>query len=62
MQRTSCESILYHHFDIEGEAFIVTPQEDDEPKSIIEALSCPVKEEWEKIMKEELEFMRTNQV
>nr|XP_016506348.1 PREDICTED: uncharacterized mitochondrial protein AtMg00820-like [Nicotiana tabacum] len=34
----------------------------DEPKSVTEALSSPVKDEWMKAVKEELESMKTNKV
>ncbi|XP_070039882.1 putative mitochondrial protein AtMg00820 [Nicotiana tabacum] len=34
----------------------------DEPKSVIEILSHPEKNEWMKVMKEELESIKTNKV
>ncbi|KAL5985831.1 hypothetical protein ACLOJK_027819 [Asimina triloba] len=45
LRRSSRKSISRRRFEIKGEIFIVTPQDDDEPKSVIEALSCPAKEE-----------------
>ena len=49
-------------FEIEGEAFMIAPQDDEEPKTITEDLSGPKTKEWSKAMAEEMESMRTNQV
>ena len=37
-------------------------QDDEEPKSINEALTCSAKEKWLKAMEEEMESMRSNNV
>ena len=39
-------------FEIEGEIHIVSQYDDVEPKSVHEALICPIKDEWRKIMEE----------
>ena len=41
---------------------MIAPQDDEEPKTITEALSGPKAKEWSKAMEEEMESMRTNQV
>ena len=50
------------HFQIENEAYIVTPQNDDEPETIKEALECPTKEKWKVALEEEIKSMKVNQV
>ena len=52
----------HKHFQIENEAYIVTPQDDDEPETIKEALECPTKEKWKVALEEEIESMKVNQV
>ena len=41
---------------------MVTPQDEEEPRNIKEALNCPAKENWKNTMEEEMEFMIINQV
>ena len=50
--------VLQHRFEIEKEAFIVTPQDEKEPRNIKEYLNCPTKENWKNAM----ESMKINQV
>ena len=38
------------------------PQDEDEPKIVHETLSCLTKDKWLKVMKEEIESMRSNNV
>ena len=45
LRRTSHKSIPHHHFDIEGEDFIVASWKEDERRSVLEALSCPTKDQ-----------------
>ena len=45
-----------------SQALLVDLQEDDEPKNMSEALSCPTKGEWIKAMEEEMTSMRSNHV
>ena len=59
-RRTSCPQIPHRRFEIEGEASIVTP-DDEEPRNINETLTCPSKEKWLKAMDEEMESMKSNQ-
>ncbi|PKI55030.1 hypothetical protein CRG98_024576 [Punica granatum] len=47
---------------VEGDAFMVSPQDDGEPRSIQEAFSFPARKERTNAMNEEMEFMRTNRV
>ena len=49
-------------FEIEGEVFMITPQDEEEPKTVHEALSCPAKKEWKKAIEEEMESMKKNKV
>ena len=49
-------------FEIEGEVFMITPQDEEEPKTVHEALSCPAKKEWKKAMEEEMESIKKNKV
>ena len=49
-------------FQIENEAYIVTPQDDDELETIKEAFECPTKEKWKVALEEEIESMKVNQV
>ena len=41
---------------------MIASQDDDEPKTIQEAHSSSVSDEWMKAMNDEIESMRTNQV
>ena len=54
-QRTR-ERIPCYRFEIKGEAFMIVPYDDEEPKAVNEALSSP------KAMEEEMESLKTNQV
>ena len=56
------QPIPRHQFEIKGEAFIVTPQDEEEPRNIKEALDCHAKENWKNAMEEEMESMKINQV
>ena len=58
IRRTSRQSIPRRRFDIEGETFMVAPQDEDEPRNINEALNCPSKEKWIHAMEEEIESMK----
>ena len=49
-------------FDIENEALVTLPIDDDEPQSIEEALGCRVREKWKAAMVEEMESMIQNHV
>ena len=60
--RSNHENISRRRFEIEGEAFMIASQDDDEPKTVQEALSSSVSDEWMKAMNDEMESMRTNQV
>ena len=50
------------HFQIENEAYIVTPQDDDEPETNKEDFECPTKEKWKVVLEKEIESMKVNQV
>ena len=41
---------------------MIAPYDDEEPKTVNEALSSPKAKEWIKIMEEEMESMNANQV
>jgi len=61
-RRSIREPIPRRRFEIEGEAFMIAPQDDEEPKTFNHALSGPKASEWIKAMEEEMESMKINQV
>ena len=48
-------------FDIEGEAFKISHDEED-PKVVEEVISSPTSKEWIKVKEEEMNLMKSNQV
>ena len=62
LRRRICSKTPRKRFQIENEAYIVTPQDDDELETIKEALECPTKEKWKVALEEEIESMKVNQV
>ena len=60
--RVIVNEIPCRRFEIEGEAFMIAPHDDEEPKNANEALSGPKAKEWIKAMEEEMESMNANQV
>ena len=54
-RRSTREPIPRCRFEIEGEAFMIAPQDDEEPKTLSHALSSPKAREWIKAMEEEME-------
>ena len=56
------EPIPCHRFEIEKEAFIIAPQDDEELKTFSHALSDSKVREWIKDMEEKIKSMKTNQV
>lgn len=50
------------HFKIQGQIFLVFQKDDEEPKSIFEALSCTVKKNQKIAMAEEIESIKSNQI
>jgi hypothetical protein len=61
-RRSIRELIPRRRFETEGEAFMIAPQDDEEPKTFSHALSGPKAREWIKAMKEEMESMKINQI
>jgi hypothetical protein len=61
-RRSIREPIPRRRFEIEGKAFMIAPQDDEEPKTFSHALSGPKASEWIKAMEEEMESMKINQV
>ena len=59
-RRSNHRNVPRRRFEIEGEAFMITSQDDDEPKTVQEALSSFVSNEWMKAMNDEMESMRSN--
>ena len=53
------EKVPYYRFEIEGEAFMIAHDE-EEPKTIQEALSGPISKEWIKAMEDEMNSMKYN--
>ncbi|KAK9108126.1 hypothetical protein Syun_024137 [Stephania yunnanensis] len=62
IRRSNRGNIPKRHFPIENEVYMIAPQDEDEPKNIQEALTCPAKEKWKIAMEEEMESMRSNNV
>ena len=62
LRRMNRQSIPRSRFEIEGEAFIDTLQDEEEPRNIKEALNCHAKENWKNAMEEEMESMKINQL
>ncbi|XP_070010198.1 uncharacterized mitochondrial protein AtMg00820-like [Nicotiana sylvestris] len=63
VRRGSRKKIPRRRFYIEdGELFMMLLQEENDPKNVKEALSCPSKDKWTKTMEDELESMRVNKV
>ena len=60
--RSNRGNVPCRHFEIEGEAFMISSQDDDELKTVQEALSSSISDEWMKAMNDEMESMKTNQV
>jgi hypothetical protein len=50
------------YFSIEDESYMIVIQDEEKPKNIWEALTCPAKEKWMKAMEEEIESMRSNNI
>ena len=55
------ERIPHRRFEIEGEAFMISYDE-EEPKTIQQSLSSPKAKEWFESMKEEMNSMESNRV
>ena len=58
-RRSNREKVPRHRFEIEGKAFMIVHDE-EKPKTIQEALSCPTYKEWIKAMEKELNSMKSN--
>ena len=61
-RRSNRGNVPRRRFEIKEEAFMIASQDDDEPKTVQEAISSSVSDEWMKAMNDEIESMRTNQV
>ena len=55
LRKSSRQSIPRRRFEIEGEIHLVIQHDENEPKSVNEALTCLKKNEWMKAMEEEME-------
>ena len=60
--RSKRGSVPRRRFEIDEEAFMVSSQDDEEPRTVQEALSSSASDKWMKAMDDEMESMRTNQV
>jgi hypothetical protein len=60
LRRRKCRNLPRRRFEIEGEAFMIALHDDDEPRTVQEALSSFAKDEWIKAMDDEIESMKTN--
>ena len=59
-RRSNHRNVPHRRFEIKGEAFMIASEDDDEPKTVQEALSSFVSNEWMKAMNDEMESMRSN--
>ena len=48
IKQTNRQPVPRHLFEIEGEAFIIPPQDEEEPRNIKQAVNCLTKEKWKK--------------
>ncbi|XP_075103561.1 uncharacterized protein LOC142178129 [Nicotiana tabacum] len=63
IRRGSRKKIPRRRFDVKGgELFMMLLQEENEPKHVKKAPSCPSKDKWTKTMEDELASMRVNNV
>ena len=64
LRRSQRKSNIPKRYRSDGisQALLVDLQEDDEPRNVSEAFSCPAKGEWIKAMEEEMASMRSNHV
>ncbi|XP_042456500.1 uncharacterized protein DDB_G0287625-like [Zingiber officinale] len=51
-----------HHYEIEGHTYIISSIDEEKPKNIDEALSCPLRDKWINVMEEEIDSMKSNNV
>ena len=61
-RRSIREPIPRRRFEIEGETFMIAPQDDEEPKTFSHALSGPKAREWIKALEKKMESIKSNQV
>jgi hypothetical protein len=62
LRRSKHANVPCHRFEIEGEAFMVSSQDNYELKIVQEVLSSSTKSKWIKAMNVEMELLRANQV
>ena len=62
LRRSTCPKIPQRYFAIENEAYIVTPHDDEEPRTVKEALEYPTKEKWKVTLEDEMESLKVNEV
>ena len=62
IRKSTRKGVTKQSYEIEDYVFLVSPIELDEPNSVTEALLRREREEWLKVMKEELESMKMNKV
>ena len=60
-RQSTRERIPRRRFEIKGEAFMIAPHDDENPKNVKEALSGPKAKEWIKAMENEIESMNANE-
>ena len=61
LQCSGRKGISHYCFNIKsGETFMIITQDEDESRNIIRALSSSNKENWTKVIKEEMESMISN--
>ena len=61
IQRSNHISIPRRRFEIEGEAFMVSLHDSNEPRTFSEAIASSAKELWMKAMNQEMESTKSNQ-
>jgi Reverse transcriptase (RNA-dependent DNA polymerase) len=62
IRHNNCARVPKKYFLIENISYMIIIQDEEKPKNIRDSLTCPIKEKWMKIMEEEMESMRSNNV
>ena len=60
-RRSNREKVPRRRFEIKGEAFMIAHDE-EKPKTVQEVLSSSTSKEWIKVIEEEMNSMKSNQV
>ncbi|XP_042413766.1 uncharacterized protein DDB_G0287625-like [Zingiber officinale] len=62
LRKSNRKGMPKHHYEIEGHTYIISSIDEEKPKNIDEAISCPLRDKWINAMKEEMNSMKSNNV